>query len=243
MIIWKAIKIAKRNTNPCQWFSSFLFDEAIIDRIHLSNNNTFIKLSDEISTINIKSKKKAAILIPLCNRFGEASILFTLRTNTVSTHKGQVSFPGGHINLEENESDSNCALRETYEEIGSNIGPIKLLAVCQTIPAITGTSVTPILGFLSNDVKNFEHFDINKIEVERVFTRSIKQLLSPSFRTEETYIRNEKSVIMPVFSRNNNYKEEGYELLKDDEKIWGLTAFVLDSILKKVIIPVYNNYD
>ena len=178
-------------------FSTFRFNDRIIDEIISRHKDSILPLSDQI--ISNKSKKSAAILIPLCNRFGEASILFTLRTTTVSTHKGQVSFPGGHINLQDNETPLECAERETYEEIGDGIGPIKLLCVCQTIPAITGTSVTPILGFLSNDVGNLEHFNVNKSEVERVFTRSLKQLTSPLFRYEETLMRNGKSMTMPVF--------------------------------------------
>lgn len=35
-------------------------------------------------------RKRAAVLVPICNRHGIASIVFTLRTDTVSTHKASI---------------------------------------------------------------------------------------------------------------------------------------------------------
>ena len=37
------------------------------------------------------------MLVPLCVKEGQPAILFNVRSNRVSTHKGQVAFPGGHI--------------------------------------------------------------------------------------------------------------------------------------------------
>ncbi|CAN0333722.1 unnamed protein product, partial [Ectocarpus sp. 4 AP-2014] len=68
-----------------------------------------------------------------CNRDGVASLLFTVRSRKVSTHKGEVSFPGGH--LEHGEDAIEAALRETREEIGDSLGRIDVLGTCQTLPA------------------------------------------------------------------------------------------------------------
>lgn len=40
--------------------------------------------------------RRAAVLVPLCNVGGEPCVLFTVRTRHVSSHKGQVAFPGGY---------------------------------------------------------------------------------------------------------------------------------------------------
>ena len=172
--------------------------------------------------------KRAAVLIPLCNRHEVPEILFTLRTNSVGTHKGQVSFPGGHI--DSNESAIDAAIRETQEELGTGVGKIDVLSTLPEIPAITGTMVTPVLGFLRNDVEDFQAFSINQNEVERVFTRSLEELLEPEFRTVEDYNRNNMMVTLPIFGADNG-----------DERIWGFTAYILDEILHKIILGAYKS--
>ena len=168
------------------------------------------------------SKKRAAVLIPLCNRKGIPSVLFTVRTMALPTHKGQVSFPGGHLHV--NESAVDAAIRETYEELGKNIGNIDVLGVCQTIPAITGTAVTPIIAFISEDVNDLERYSPDNNEVDHIFTRSLAELCSPGFRNSETLSRNGISIESPYYGSG-------------EERIWGFTAFVLDAVLNKIVYP------
>lgn len=174
-------------------------------------------------------KRTAAVLIPLCNRHGVSSLLFTQRSDDVSTHKGQVSFPGGHIDAGETPIDA--AIRECYEELGDNIGNITVLGICQTIPAITGTLVTPVLAYIDKDIGDFEHFEPSPGEVKKVFTHSVEELLTPNFRTIQTYERNGVNFKMPVFN------EEA------DTRIWGLTAMILDGVLKACIQPTIASTD
>ena len=61
--------------------------------------------------------RPAAVLVPLYLQDGAWHVLFTLRTHTVETHKGQVSFPGGRVDPEDT-SRVETALREAHEEIG-----------------------------------------------------------------------------------------------------------------------------
>lgn len=170
------------------------------------------------------------MLIPLCNRHNFSSILFTLRSETVGSHKGQVSFPGGHVNP--NESVVEAAIRETYEELGDGVGEIEILGVCQTIPAVTGTLVTPVLGFIKDDIEDMGNLSPNPSEVARIFTRSVDvDLLTPGYRTFEVLSRNNISMTLPAFGPDN------------DEKIWGLTAVILNSVLDRVIIPTKHSLD
>ena len=102
------------------------------------------------SSDSSKKKKRAAVLIPLCTRYGKASILFTVRSNTTSTHKGQVSFPGGHI--DDGETAIDAAIRETYEETGININTIHILGNTSSSPSLSSLSSlsSPSLSLLSS---------------------------------------------------------------------------------------------
>ena len=183
-----------------------------------------------------RQRRRAAVLIPLCNRNGEGSVLFTLRSHNVGTHKGEVSFPGGHCQAGESVEDT--ALRETFEEVGDELGPVKVLGICQTVPAVTGTLVTPVIGFVERDVGDLTHLRPNRHEVASVFTRTVARLTDPSYRRYEDIRRPSMTGIegavvnykLPTFGDPENDGQKG-------ERIWGLTAWILDSILTKVIKP------
>ena len=179
------------------------------------------------------TKKRAAILVTICNRYDQPSILLTVRSENVGTHRGQVSFPGGHI--EPGETEVAAALREAAEELGNGLGSIDIIGECQTVPAVTGTLVTPIVGFISRDVGDLNHIQFNTSEVDRVFTRSIDLLSSPTYQSFEKLDRLGKTYTMPFYG-----KDEGRE------RIWGLTAMVLHGVMKNLILPSlhdYNNYN
>jgi 8-oxo-dGTP pyrophosphatase MutT (NUDIX family) len=183
------------------------------------------------------STRTAAVFVPLCNRHGVPSVLFTVRSSLVGSHKGQVSFPGGH--MEPDETAVQAAIRETYEELGSDIGPLHVLGMCQTVPAKTMTPVTPVIGFMEKDVGDFEHFSPSPGEVDRVFCRSLEQLLDPTYSRYEMLSRDEKSpkVRMPIFGwpdENGDKNSVEYE-----ERIWGLTAWILDAVLKQAVVPTH----
>lgn len=66
----------------------------------------------------------AAVLMLMFEENGEDYVIFTRRTEEVKTHKGQISFPGGHREAED-ASLVDTALRETEEELG--IAPESIL--------------------------------------------------------------------------------------------------------------------
>jgi len=172
------------------------------------------------STWTQRNSKHAAVLVPLCNRFGEASVLFTVRTNTVSTHKGQVSFPGGH--MEPGETFEDTAVRETREEIGK-IGNIKILGKLGLVPAVTGTLVCPVLGFVESDVMDLSSLQPNKNEVADLFTISIDNLLNPTFRELDDLGRRGKC---PAFTQS-------------PYRVWGLTAFIMEEYLQICLAGIF----
>jgi 8-oxo-dGTP pyrophosphatase MutT (NUDIX family) len=162
-----------------------------------------------------RSERRAAILVPIVHhpKTHEPSFLFTLRSNKVSTHKGQVSFPGGHV--DRNESFEQTAVREFLEECGVGIKDVMVLGKMQTIPALTGTKVTPVLGY----VPSLDGLNPCKDEVEKVFYRSFREL--DIMRRIEVHTYKGIKFNMPVFGDNG-----------DDERIWGLSGWVTDASLR-----------
>jgi 8-oxo-dGTP pyrophosphatase MutT (NUDIX family) len=90
---------------------------------------------------------EAAVLVPIIVA-AAPGILLTKRTETLSRHAGQVSFPGGRIDRTD-ASPEHAALREATEEIGLDPALVELLG--RLNPYITGTGfrVTPVLGLLA----------------------------------------------------------------------------------------------
>jgi 8-oxo-dGTP pyrophosphatase MutT (NUDIX family) len=72
------------------------------------------------------SRVPAAVILPLFDKDGECAILFTRRTDTVKDHKGQISFPGGRYEPED-DNLLGTALREFTEEIGLPAEHVQIL--------------------------------------------------------------------------------------------------------------------
>jgi 8-oxo-dGTP pyrophosphatase MutT (NUDIX family) len=188
---------------------------------YLINENLPQNRHTDITT----NTRKASVLIPLCNVNNVPSILFTLRTSNVSTHKNEVSFPGGHINP--NESSIEAALRETTEELGNEIGSIEILGTGQTVPSKFGTLVTPVLGFIQDDLEDLGRIHPNESEVQKVFTVSLDYLADPA------------NIVMQELSRNNvRFMAPSYGT--GTHRIWGLTGMVLHATLRNVIYPTMS---
>lgn len=96
--------------------------------------------------IDEPARVRSAVLIPLYKEQGQYYIVFIKRTDTVKTHKGQISFPGGAMERGD-KTLLDTALRESNEEIGLQPGDIEVLG--ELDDEITTTSnyiVTPFVG-------------------------------------------------------------------------------------------------
>jgi 8-oxo-dGTP pyrophosphatase MutT (NUDIX family) len=166
--------------------------------------------------------RQASVCVPLLNVSELPCVLFTTRTKTLSTHAGQVSFPGGHRDSGENETQA--ALRELREELGVSESSVRVLGLSHETLSITDVVVTPVVAFLGS-FETLEHvmnsLIPNPSEVDEAFVLSIPELLEHSH--EEVLKRKTYSVRTKRFTAGK-------------APIWGLTAFILDDLLSNVLV-------
>ncbi len=167
----------------------------------------------EIELTREESLRCAAVLIPLVWHDDEWHLLYTRRTDTVESHKGQVSFPGGACDEGET-TPEETALREAWEEIGLNPNDVKVLGKLSTLITVTYFRITPVVGV----VRWPAVFRVGEHEVARIFTIPVGWLANPSNRWEFLRPGTNRSLI-------------AYHPY-DGELLWGATARMTVDFLK-----------
>ncbi len=166
----------------------------------------------EISREQNSDFSRAAVLIPLFPMNDELSVLFTVRTHDVETHKGQISFPGGM--RDETDGDAiHTALRETEEELGINPKHIEVIGILDDLSTPTGFIITPAVGCLQKKPRLM----LNTSEVAEVFSAPL------SFFLDEKNGRWEKRERNGSQTRVWFYQYEKY-------LIWGATAAIIRNL-------------
>ena len=107
---------------------------------------------------------EAAVLVPI-TRGQEPELVLTLRAKGLSTHGGEVAFPGGRRDAEDSDLIST-ALRETEEEIGLARGQVEVIGELSTLVSRYGLKVKPIVGLIPAG----ELFHPNQGEIAEVFS-------------------------------------------------------------------------
>lgn len=193
--------------NFTEEFISLRLQEAM-DAANLSSDGyAEIELTDETRL------KCAAVLIPLVWQDEAWHLLYTRRTDTVESHKGQVSFPGGACDEGET-TPEQTALREADEEIGLSPNDVKVLGRLANMITITYFRVTPVVGV----IKWPNVFRVGEHEVARVFMIPLNWLANPLNRWEFTMPGRNRSLI-------------AYHPY-DGELLWGATARMTVDFLK-----------
>ena len=153
--------------------------------------------------------KPAAVLILLYPFKGDWYFLLTKRSQTVDYHKGQISLPGGMI--EKNELQQDAAKRETYEEIGVLQKEIKIIgSLTKIFIPISGFEIFPFISWTNIKPKT----NLQTMEVEKVFSISIKSLIDNKAKKNKKSILYGKPVTIPYFDLENQI-------------VWGATSTIL----------------
>ncbi|MCX6118837.1 MAG: CoA pyrophosphatase [Proteobacteria bacterium] len=90
------------------------------------------------------------VLLVEYDHLREAEVVLIRRATNLSSHRGQIGFPGGRREIQD-PSPVATALREAQEEIGLNPRKVEILGQIQNVASIDGSFVKPILGRINAD--------------------------------------------------------------------------------------------
>lgn len=150
-------------------------------------------------------------MIILTEQVDHLQVLFTHRTNSVRTHKDQVSLPGG-MRERDDKDLIQTAIRETREEIGIDIHKDEIIGSLPIVESISNYHIQPYICFK----KYMGVINTNKKEVERVFFIPLNWILDRANWKLKKYKSSDKKERMVVFF-------EPFE----GEVVWGITAQIM----------------
>lgn len=158
--------------------------------------------------------RPAGVLIPVWRREGRVEMALTLRTQTLSSHRGQISFPGGRRDPED-VSIAATALRETEEELGIPADRVRVRMRLDDAWSLQRYIVAPHVGWLDEPPA----FVPSPAEIERVIVADVEALMSPACHR-----------IQRVRQAGVGFDVHYFEY--EGDTIWGLTGGILYTLFQ-----------
>lgn len=152
--------------------------------------------------------------VPLVDHEDGLTVLLTQRASHLKNHAGQISFPGGRIE-DNDEGPLAAALRETEEEIGLSREYITFTGYLEPHLVLSGYWVTPVVGFVQPGFK----LTLDRSEVEATFEVPLLHILdAANHQARERMLGTTKVRV--------------YDIPYGERHIWGATAGMLMSLHK-----------
>jgi 8-oxo-dGTP pyrophosphatase MutT (NUDIX family) len=169
----------------------------------------------EASALDVHGRTDAAVLVPLFVQDGEPHLVFTRRRDDLRRHAGEISFPGGREDHDD-ESLVATALREAHEEIGLPPSAVEVVGALQPTPTIaTSFAVYPFVGLIEPGME----WTLSPREVAEVLELSLRDLRAGYGRRR-------------MVRRGVPFRTDVYVV--GDQLIWGATARILGDLLDRV---------
>ena len=160
-------------------------------------------------------RPQASVLIAILN-YGEfiksPELIYTQRSSHLSTHSGEVSFPGGKAD-ESDPSLFGTALRESNEEMNLDSKDVTELGKLNYLISRHKIEVNPFVASIDQP----QTLKPNE-EIQEIFTVPLDFLLDPTNIKRETIERQGGVWQVPTWTIK-------------DQKIWGLTAMITVNFL------------
>ena len=192
---------------------------------------------------------KTAVLIILIKVNNEWEIIFEKRAKNIS-QGGEISFPGGKFDSNFDLTAKDTAVRETTEETGISEDNLTIMGELDSILAPIGVMIRPFLAF-----SNIEEIpqNYNTSEVEYLFSVPVKWFIdnppleySTILKAHPYEIDNKNNTITFLPAKElglpkkynapwGRLKQKVFVYKYNNEIIWGLTARIVNSLIKSLV--------
>jgi 8-oxo-dGTP pyrophosphatase MutT (NUDIX family) len=171
-------------------------------------------LEGDYAELRAQASVPAAVLIAITAR-DDPGVILTVRREHLRTHAGQVAFPGGRNEPDEDPVDA--ALREAEEELLLPRGSAELAGAIEPYRTVTGFVVTPVVAVIPPDLPLQPH----EHEVADWFEAPLAILLDPAHQIMRTSV---------FAGRERHY----WEIMWNGRRIWGATAAMIVNLSRRL---------
>lgn len=181
-----------------------------------------------------ESAVKSAVLLPLVEYQGEICVLFEKRSLSLKQQPGEICFPGGAIETDDN-GKAAAAIRETCEELGLTTEDIDLIAALDILITPFNMIIYSFVGY----IKDFNKIKPNPDEVEEIFCVPLHYLSAkePIFKKMSLKMDAPEDYPYELIPHGKNYpfRQATYPqhfFIWHEHVIWGMTARILCHFLQ-----------